>query len=540
MVVSPHHLKRQRIPRFQRVEPVSNRMVADSLSKGRRSRAYQRSSIAMPNLYNNRVYAPPRPKVEAMGVEPTTCEIALIFINSIFAAFSSMYVNDSIAPLSVYLTKYYENINDELIGWLSSVIFCPSLFMALVIAPFINRYGPMNVGIFCHIWFILTTIIMPFIQHNYVALLIMRIVFGLLSEPSWLVQSALIAKYMPSRLESLGFGVCMSISTSANLLGFGFIPPLFSKIDIQKIQHPINRQDPLFIEFENKIKLAYWLNVVVCLISFAIYLACGLPLLRIDKAIKKINREREDQSSAFRPELPVYIDKKILPTLPNKNNRIPFLHKLKHAFMLPLDYWPPNLAFSLLLGCAYGCQTLILSYLSANKDGISEETVEYFGIVRSVMSVVGGPVSGLLVGAIGQRPILTLLGYIMAIVGFVLTIFLPDWYNMIPMAMIGFVDGGSAAFTKSLLSSVVPYDQLSIAYAIDESLLNLWQFALPPIAGRISDILKETDSTGKLTERSPGIPLFYSIATGVGLIPTIILVIRDRTRFRGKLSLKPK
>lgn len=143
---------------------------------------------------------------------------------------------------------------------------------------------------------------MPFIQHNYVALLIMRIVFGLLSEPSWLVQSALIAKYMPSRLESLGFGVCMSISTSANLLGFGFIPPLFSKIDIHKIQHPINRQDPLFLEFENKIKLAYWLNVVVCVISFGIYLACGLPLLRIDKAIKrstksaKTSRWRLDRS----------------------------------------------------------------------------------------------------------------------------------------------------------------------------------------------------------------------------------------------------
>lgn len=111
---------------------------------------------------------------------------------------------------------------------------------------------------------------------------------------------------------------------------------------------------------------------------------------------------------------------------------------------------------------------------------------------------------------------------------------------MIPMAMIGFVDGGSAAFTKSLLSSVVPYDQLSIAYAIDESLLNLWQFALPPIAGRISDVMKETDSAGKPTERSFGTPLFYSIATGIGLIPAVTLVIRDRTRFRGKLSLRPE
>lgn len=77
---------------------------------------------------------------------------------------------------------------------------------------------------------------------------------------------------------------------------------LFSKIDIHKIQHPINRQDPLFLEFENKIKLAYWLNVVVCVISFGIYLACGLPLLRIDKAIKrstksaKTSRWRLDRS----------------------------------------------------------------------------------------------------------------------------------------------------------------------------------------------------------------------------------------------------
>lgn len=535
MVVSPHHLKRQRIPRFQRNDPVTNRMVVDSLSKTRRSRAYQRGSIAMHHLYSNRVYVPPRPKVETMGVEPTTCEIALIFINSIFAAFSSMYVNDSIAPLSVYLVKYYKNINDELIGWLSSVIFCPSLFMALVIAPFINRYGPMNVGIFCHIWFIVTTIIMPFIQHEYYALLVMRIIFGLFSEPSWLVQSALISKYMPSRLESLGFGVCMSISTSANLLGFGFIPPLFAKIELNKL--PSDKNTAEFKEFEHRIVLAYWINVAVCVISFGVYLACGLPLLRIDRAIKKLTQEREDNSSAFRPDLPVYMDKKILPKLPSKNNRVSFIYKLKHTFMLPADYWPPNLSFSLLLGCAYGCQTLMLSFLSANKDGISEENVEYFGIVRSVMSVVGGPVSGVLVGAIGQRPLLTFVGYIMVIAGFVLTIFLPKFYNMIPMAMIGFVDGGSAAFTKSLLSSVVPYDQLSIAYAIDESLLNLWQFALPPVAGWISDLMKVGQS-GK--ERSNGTPIFYSIVTGLGLIPTIILVIRDRTHFRGKLSLKPK
>lgn len=511
-------------------------MVLQGMHLRARVSGSKRNSISATAHWNDRRYCPQQVKSEFHGVEPTGCEVALIFITAIFAAFSSMYVNDSIAPLSIYLPYYYENINDSQIGWLSSVIFCPSLFMALVIAPFIDRFGPLYVGIFCHAWFLLTTIIMPYVQHSYYALLVMRIVFGLLSEPSWLVQSALIARYMPSRLESMGFGVCMSIATSANLIGFGAITTLFSDFDCERdFTQPGYKETQLFKSFEKRIIFTYWINVIITASSFIIYLACGLPLLRLDRTVARKREEASRLPNSFNPKLPSYMSSTILPKLPRKSNRLSLKFRLMHTFCLSTDYWALNFSFSLLLGCCYGCQTLILTFLSTkNSKEIDSHTSEYFGVVRSAMSVVGGPVSGLLVGAIGHRPLLTLISYCLSLASFISTMFLPAWVNMAPMGLIGFIDGASSGFAKSLFSLIVPTDQLSVAYAIDETLLNLWQFALPPAAGMVSDFLREK------YQNDCGIPLFYAIVIGIGLLPTIIVMIRDKTVFRGRLSVRPK
>lgn len=489
----------------------------------------RRFSMHSTMFYSGRAYCrPSRPSLPA-GVMLNKCELILVFTAGIFAAFPSMYINDALVPLSTYLPYYYKGITDSAMGWLTSVPFLPSLVITILVAPLIDKYGPVAVGIFCCIWFVAVSILIPFVQASFSWLLVTRVLFGLFSESSWIVQASLIAKYMPIHLESFGFGLCMSISTAAALLCFGTIPPLFSDINLSVLEGPEPMAQVEYLRLEKRIILSYWLSVVIAVLSLVIFSACSLPLVRIDKRAR-VAREEYFKHTAFVPTLPVYINTTILPRLPARPNRSSQTFFLKQLVSLPPDFWLINFSFSILLAVCESCQTLLLTFIQVQHEEITSHTAEYFGVMRTLFAVIFGPLCGILAGAVGRRPFLGCITYISITVAFVLIMVLPAWYNLIPMAIIGIADGGSSAFLKSLFSKVVSSSQINTAYAISESFLNVYQFALPPLAGFVSDLVRLNNG------KSYGTPLTF---TGVLIVGTIIIFIsirRDKSVFRGRLS----
>ena len=515
---------------FQRLKVGARNALSPKHIKSPRERSLDnRFSMHSTMFYSGRAYCrPSRPSLPP-GVMLNKCELALIFIAGIFTAFPSMYINDALVPLSTYLPYYYKGITDSAMGWLTSVSFLPSLVVTVLMAPLIDKHGPVAVGIFCCIWFVAVSVLMPFVQKSFSWLLVTRILFGLFSESSWIVQASLIAKYMPVHLESFGFGFCMSISTAAALLCFGTIPPLFSSIDLSALEGPEPEAHAEYLKLEKSILLSYWLSVAIAVLSLVIFVACSMPFTKIDRKARAA-REEHLQRTAFVPALPVYINNTILPRLPARPNRSSHAFFLKQLINLPPDFWLITFGFSILLAVCESCQTLLLTFIQVQHEEITSHTVEYFGVVRTLFAVIFGPLCGILAGAVGKRPLLGCITYISITVAFVLIMFLPAWYNLIPMAIIGIADGGSSAFLKSLFSRVVGNSQINIAYAISESFLNVYQFILPPLAGFVSDIFRLGNG------KSYGIPLTF---TGVLLIGTIVIFIsirRDKSIFRGRLS----
>lgn len=94
---------------------------------------------------------------------------------------------------------------------------------------------------------------------------------------------------------------------------------------------------------------------------------------------------------------------------------------------------------------------MMINYINANQ---GDQVAGVAGIVRSVASVVGGLLSGVIVKYLGRRPTLQLGSHLLACLSFGLLLALPDVPCYIPMAVIGFFDGCANTFTQSLLPDV--------------------------------------------------------------------------------------
>lgn len=102
------------------------------------------------------------------------------------ASFSTIYTSDSIAAQSEIL-KEKLNQTDSNIGWLSSIVFLPSLFMSMIVSPLVDKKGPIYCGFLLNIIADVFILIMPFVWKNYYALLFVRLLFGFVNEPCSLV-----------------------------------------------------------------------------------------------------------------------------------------------------------------------------------------------------------------------------------------------------------------------------------------------------------------------------------------------------------------
>ncbi|KAH0576567.1 Major facilitator superfamily protein [Spironucleus salmonicida] len=508
----------------------------------------------VPVFANERQISKQIPKNEE-SVESSGFEILCCFIAGTLASFSGLYIGDSIAAQQTYIQPLM-GVDDSQIGFLASCIFLGSLFMPLVCAPFIDKYGPIKCGIFMNIYNVILCIPMPFFYRNYNALLGIRLIAGAFPEATFSVQSAMVVKYLPKRLESLGFGICMSVATSANLISFFIIPALMDELMYDSTQ----ADDAVTnVQFISVLKTTYWMNVYVSLASLMVFILTCIPLLKIDKKIemKKLEELKQNQSenkddsmnfddfedNEVNQILTAHIEEQLINNQSKKHiqdvmsqlqplkQRIPnnfsIMYFAKKVFFLPLDYWLICSAFCLLLSCCYGAQTLIITYLN-NHISYADTA----GIVRSVASILGGPICGAFVSWIGQRPLLNIIFFALAIVSFALLFLSQSLPSYIPAFFIGFFDGSSATVGKSLFSYVVEPSQLNNAYAFGGIMLNIGQFAFPPVAGALSLI--------NVPDESAGIIWFYIIMLIVGMGISIVVFIRDKRYFNGVLSKVPE
>ena len=168
------------------------------------------------------------------------------FVVGLFVPFASMYVADSIAVQAIYLESVMTGISTSQIGFLSSVLNFPSMIMTMLAAPFVDKLGPLITGIFFNVWFLAMSIAMYFVWDKYTPLLVFRLLFGIMYEPSWLAQLSVISTHLQKSM-SLGFGLCISISTSANLIGYFAIPQIMKGLDYE--QDPEKYRDTLHFTF---------------------------------------------------------------------------------------------------------------------------------------------------------------------------------------------------------------------------------------------------------------------------------------------------
>lgn len=108
------------------------------------------------------------------------------FVIGLFVPFTSIYVADSIAVQAIYLENVMTGISTSQIGFLSSVVNFPSMVMSMLAAPFVDKFGPLITGIFFNVWFLVMSIAMYFVWDKYTPLLVFRLLFGIMYEPSWL------------------------------------------------------------------------------------------------------------------------------------------------------------------------------------------------------------------------------------------------------------------------------------------------------------------------------------------------------------------
>lgn len=123
---------------------------------------------------------------EADGIVFTKWRTVCGFIVGLFVPFASMYVGDSIAIQAIYLENVMMGISTSQIGLLSSLLNFPSMVMTMVAAPFVDKLGPLVTGIFFNVWFLAMSIAMYFVWDKYTPLLVFRLLFGIMYEPSWL------------------------------------------------------------------------------------------------------------------------------------------------------------------------------------------------------------------------------------------------------------------------------------------------------------------------------------------------------------------
>lgn len=142
-----------------------------------------------------------------------------------------------------------------------------------------------------------------------------------------------------------------------------------------------------------------------------------------------------------------------------------------------------------------------------------------YGIVRSVASIVSGPITGLLAKWLGNRPAIQIVCEIVATLSFIGVM----WPKSIPLWvtcwLIGWCDGAAGALCKSLFCYVVRPTQMNMAYAISGVTLNIFSFVFPPIAGALTFINTPTDASGMMW--------FYAMVLGLGVVGNAFVIVRD-------------
>lgn len=235
--------------------------------------ASQRRKSFIPLYGIKRAIAKPQRRVCDSKIKLTTFQTVCTFIAGTMASFSAIYTSDSIAAQSETLKEKLSQ-SDSNIGWLSSIVFLPSLFMSMIVSPLVDKKGPIYCGFLFNIIADVLILIMPFVWKNYYALLFVRLLFGFVNEPCSLVQSALVSRFLPPHLESLGLGGCMAIATSSGLISFFVVPVILGD----------NPSD-------SKISLTFWLNVFVAAGVLVIYTLSTIPLIKIERRLKQASNE---------------------------------------------------------------------------------------------------------------------------------------------------------------------------------------------------------------------------------------------------------
>ena len=259
------------------------------------------------------------------------------FVVGLFVPFASMYVADSIAVQAIYLENVMTGISTSQIGFLSSVLNFPSMIMTMLAAPFVDKLGPLITGIFFNVWFLAMSIAMYFVWDKYTPLLVFRLLFGIMYEPSWLAQLSVISTHLQKSM-SLGFGLCISISTSANLIGYFAIPQIMKGLDYE--------QDPE--KYRDKLHFTFTLNIIVSGIMLLLVILGSIPLISNEKIfvrkMRKLQAERRLQQK----------DKSCW-------------SKFKTYFTFKLDVWLNSATLTTLLGSCFGGQTMMINYINANQ-----------------------------------------------------------------------------------------------------------------------------------------------------------------------------
>ena len=166
--------------------------------------------------------------------------------------------------------------------------------MSIVSAPFIDKYGCIQIGIIMCSYNLIMTIPMLLFWDSFIGLLIARILGGMFTEATFLIQCQIIVQYFPSKLEGLGFGICVSIATSANLIGY-FVIPIIMKGYIPGYWSDDPNQ---YVLWEAKLKMTFWLNTIVAGFVLFFFVISSIPLLMEANKRKRQSEEKRNANRA--------------------------------------------------------------------------------------------------------------------------------------------------------------------------------------------------------------------------------------------------